>query len=105
LFGSLAVLTQPEAQQTSEPGQPVEAQVSFGAVQTPSKHESPGGQIVPHPPQLFGSKLMLAVQPSACASFVPPSPATHRSVLGSHVVPLGQAWFSHDGPFGRPSSP
>jgi len=107
LLGSLSTSRQPDAQQSSPPGQPVDAHEFAGGVHTPSKQEESAGQTTPQPPQLFGSKLMLAVQASfgGCASFVPPSPAMHVSVAGSQVVPEGHCWFSQEGPFGRPSSP
>jgi hypothetical protein len=74
LFGSLVVSVQPSAQQLSSPGQPVDAQVTFGGVQPPLMHEEPVGHTFPQAPQFSGSKLMFAVQASLVG---PPSPATH----------------------------
>jgi hypothetical protein len=106
LFGSLNVLTQPFAQQSSPPPkQPVLAQFGFGGVQVPLTHESPSGQTNPHPPQFLGSVFVFAWQgfPSGPG---PPSSGTQVSLVGSQVVPAGQGSpFAHDVLSGRPSSP
>jgi hypothetical protein len=101
LLGSPVVSMHPFAQHDWLIGQPPFAHVGLGAVHWPLTHESPKGQTTPHAPQLFGSKLMFAVQlpPSE-----PASSTTHCSLLGSHDVPAGQAWVAQEMPFGSPSS-
>jgi hypothetical protein len=67
-----------------------------GAVHTFATHVSPGGQTVPHPPQLFGS-LVVVLQPLVQHVWpgeqsAPPLHPVDVQVLATHVSPGGHAF-------------
>ena len=92
LFGSKAVLTQATPQHCSPPEQPVLWQVL--AWQEPETQLCPVGQAWPQVPQLVGSVLRLASQPSPYLWSQSAKPGSQERMVHAAAVQPVTAWLS-----------